>query len=605
MASDLVGEKLGNYRLEKLLGRGRMGVVYLARDEALLRPTAVKILSWSLPDATGHNPEAWFIAEARNVARVNHPNVVQIYSVARHGAHCYIAMEYVDGKTADAWIAQKGPFTAEQATELLIQVSGALQAAHDANVVHRDIKPENLLVGVDGKAKLGDFGMALHTGRTRATDNLRVGTPFYTAPEIWRGNVASVSTDIYALGAMYHYLLTGRPPFVTADLQELISAHLQSPIADLVSPKGSVPQGCQEIVRRCMAKTPQERYPSAQAVGWEARSQLKRLASIPPPSNSVSAPTGEPRILRVSGPVEPPSPRFTSIYGFERTPFSLYEPGQCPYQGPPFELVLAQLDAELCTDNSSVIVLSGASGTGRSCLIQELLQRLSYDGYYAYASYKNKQSVVKRALWTFGVPGLKQGPSNDDIDRLVEHCLKSHLSGPQPLIVIDDCDEISDSDSEILSLVQASQLTQSFRILLITTPDNASRFLKQSENLNFTASHVSVPRLSGHHVSSYVSSWFKATLAPNAAPILVTPDAILVVTHRSQGILARVNRLLTHMLTSGSLRRRRIFDSWDAWNASLEKEAPSELPRPEDWPTPEALELLNRYRQQLGMQLRR
>src|SRR5512145_3429257 len=143
MNDSLVGAKLGNYRLERRLGRGRMGVVYLARDEALLRPTAVKILSWAMPESQGQDPEAWFIAEARNVARVNHPHVVQIYGVARHGNHCYIAMEYVDGATADAWVARNGPFSVERATELLIQTSSALQAAHEAGIVHRDIKPEN------------------------------------------------------------------------------------------------------------------------------------------------------------------------------------------------------------------------------------------------------------------------------------------------------------------------------------------------------------------------------------------------------------------------------------------------------------------------------
>ncbi len=103
--SDLmVGAKLGNYRLERLLGRGRMGMVYLARDEALLRPTAIKILSWAMQEPTGQNPEHWFLSEARNVARINHPHVVQIYGVARHGAYCYIAMEYVEGSSADVWI---------------------------------------------------------------------------------------------------------------------------------------------------------------------------------------------------------------------------------------------------------------------------------------------------------------------------------------------------------------------------------------------------------------------------------------------------------------------------------------------------------------------
>ena len=103
-ALNLAGIKLGNYRLHKIIGRGNMGVVYLATDEALLRPTAVKVLTWS---PTEHDPEAWFLAEARSVAKLNHPSVIQIYSVARHGPHCYIAMEYVEGVSADVMITRK------------------------------------------------------------------------------------------------------------------------------------------------------------------------------------------------------------------------------------------------------------------------------------------------------------------------------------------------------------------------------------------------------------------------------------------------------------------------------------------------------------------
>src|SRR5512142_143951 len=130
----LAGLKLGNYRLERVLGRGRMGVVYLAKDEALLRPTAIKILSWKEAEAQGHDPVKWFLAEARLVARVNHPRVVQIYGAARQGDHCYIAMEYVAGRSAAAAVAQDGPMTAEAATDVLVQAASALSAAHRSGV---------------------------------------------------------------------------------------------------------------------------------------------------------------------------------------------------------------------------------------------------------------------------------------------------------------------------------------------------------------------------------------------------------------------------------------------------------------------------------------
>src|SRR5689334_13880860 len=190
--TSLAGVKLGNYRLERLIGRGRMGVVYLAKDEALLRPTAIKVLSWRVAEANGHDPVQWFLSEARLVARINHPRVVQIYGAARHADLCYIAMEYVAGESAEALVARAGPMSPQAATEILLQAATALQAAHASGVVHRDVKPGNLLVGAGQVTKLGDFGIAMGPPDVdpNSRRRLRVGTPHYTAPEIWRGEAA-------------------------------------------------------------------------------------------------------------------------------------------------------------------------------------------------------------------------------------------------------------------------------------------------------------------------------------------------------------------------------------------------------------------------------
>ena len=192
----LSGLKLGNYRLERLLGRGRMGVVYLAKDEALLRPTAIKILSWKAAEAQGHDPVKWFLAEARLVARINHPRVVQIYGAARQDDHCYIAMEYVVGQSAESMV-QDGPIAPEIATDIILQAAAALHAAHRSGVIHRDVKPANLLVGPGGVTKLGDFGMALGSAElTAGNAHVRVGTPYYTAPEVWTGAAATAASAV-------------------------------------------------------------------------------------------------------------------------------------------------------------------------------------------------------------------------------------------------------------------------------------------------------------------------------------------------------------------------------------------------------------------------
>jgi serine/threonine protein kinase len=273
---DLSGTRLGNYRLERVLGRGRMGVVYFAIDEALLRPTALKVLSWMIAEPSSQNPEAWFLAEARSMARINHPHVIQIYGAAKHSGYCHIAMELVDGAPAYNAVERSGPYPPDRATEILVHVASALHAAHNARVVHCDVKPENILIGSSRSAKLGDFGMARHAEMPPALRPLHAGTPLYTAPELWMGQSPTPATDIYALGVTYFYLLAGRQPFGGTNLDSLRRAHLEAPLPDVRSVAPHVPVGCTHILRRCLAKLPKDRYSSAQVLGWDALALLQK-----------------------------------------------------------------------------------------------------------------------------------------------------------------------------------------------------------------------------------------------------------------------------------------------------------------------------------------
>ncbi|GEJ56705.1 serine/threonine-protein kinase [Anaeromyxobacter diazotrophicus] len=292
----LVGTRLGNYRLERLVGRGRMGAVYLAQDEALLRPTAVKVLAWSAAEARGHDPVKWFLAEARLVARINHPRVVQIYGAARQGDRCYIAMEYVAGASAEALVAECGALPPARATDLLVQAAAALEAAHRCGVVHRDVKPANLLIGPEGSVKLGDFGMALGSAGIRtAHAHLRVGTPYYTAPEIWRGEAATPASDLYSLGATYFQLLTGRPPYPAHDVAAVEQAHLGAAVPDPRELVPGLPAACAALAMRALAKSPRERPASAEALGKEARRVLRELAAAPPPPPEPARAAAPPR----------------------------------------------------------------------------------------------------------------------------------------------------------------------------------------------------------------------------------------------------------------------------------------------------------------------
>jgi serine/threonine protein kinase len=347
----LAGLKLGNYRLERLIGRGRMGVVYLANDEALLRPTAIKILSWKAADAQGQDPVKWFLGEARMVARINHPRVVQIYGAARQGDHCYIAMEYVVGRSAEA-IVGEGPLSAELATDILLQAAAALHAAHGSGIVHRDVKPANLLVGQDGVTKLGDFGMALGSADLAVGNaHIRVGTPYYTAPEIWTGAKASAASDIYSLGATYYHLLTGRPPFPGPSVSDVEQAHLRAPIPDPRAYVPSLPPSCAALIARALAKDPGDRFESALVLLWEGRRVMQDVVAATGGSAGASErfehafsplPTAGPRRL------PPPAPENLRVaLGFLHRPFCDVAPHEAAIAAPPAQPNSDELQAYL------------------------------------------------------------------------------------------------------------------------------------------------------------------------------------------------------------------------------------------------------------------
>src|SRR5258705_2594695 len=187
-------------------------------------------------------------------------------------------MEYVGGVAADAMVQPAGPFSAERATEVILQLAAALELAHASGIIHRDVKPGNILIKADGTAKLGDFGMAVSTQRTTRHE-IRAGTPHYFAPEIWRGEPATIATDLYALGATYYYLLTGRPPLDRPTIAGLSAAHQRQEIVDPPELAPDIAAVCMPLVRGCMAKSPTERLESARAVAWEARGVLRELES--------------------------------------------------------------------------------------------------------------------------------------------------------------------------------------------------------------------------------------------------------------------------------------------------------------------------------------
>jgi serine/threonine-protein kinase len=259
--------QLEQYEILEPLGSGGMGKVYKARQVALKRLVALKmILAGSL--ATPQELER-FRVEAEAVASLQHPNIVQIYDIGVADGCPYLALEYVEGGSLDKHLRDK-PFSAQQAAGLIRALAEAIHYAHQHHIVHRDLKPGNVLLTADGTPKIADFGLAkrLDDALSRTHTGAVLGTPAYMAPEQAEGRLRQIgpATDVYSLGAILYELLTGRPPFEMAPLLEtleLVRSEAPRPPRQV---RPGVPADLETICLKCLEKDPARRYPSAQAL---------------------------------------------------------------------------------------------------------------------------------------------------------------------------------------------------------------------------------------------------------------------------------------------------------------------------------------------------
>jgi serine/threonine protein kinase len=260
------------YRIEQLLGQGGMASVYLAHDDELDRPVALKILADNLAgDATFRDR---FEREARHAARLSHPNVVRVFDVGESEGRPFIVMEYVEGDTLADELVRHGALPPARAVELALQICSGLEAAHASGLVHRDVKPRNLLLRPDGVLKIADFGIARAAESTRLTEiGTILGTAAYLAPEQAQGQEATPAADLYSVGAVLYELLTGRVPYAATSLVELVAEQQAGPPA----PIGGVSASLALAVVRCLEPDPAERPPSAGALAAE-------LAAAQPPA---------------------------------------------------------------------------------------------------------------------------------------------------------------------------------------------------------------------------------------------------------------------------------------------------------------------------------
>ena len=266
----------GRYRIERELGHGGMATVYLAHDEKLERPVAVKLLAEHLAD--DEEFRARFVREARLAGRLSHPNIVGVYDAGEVEGRPFIAMEYVSGSS----LADAGRLPAERVVELGVQACAGLQHAHDAGLVHRDVKPANLLVGDDGVLKIADFGIARAAESTRHTQaGTLLGTAAYVAPEQIAGEDAAPAADIYSLGAVLYELLTGRPPYAFSSLGQLATQQAEGSIVPVGDVEPTVPRETEAAVMHALARDPSFRPASAAEFAHELSGSASEPATVP------------------------------------------------------------------------------------------------------------------------------------------------------------------------------------------------------------------------------------------------------------------------------------------------------------------------------------
>ncbi|MBK1785345.1 serine/threonine-protein kinase [Prauserella cavernicola] len=282
VSGDLTGRRLGNYRIDGVLGRGGMSVMYKATDVRLGRKVALKVIGEHL-GADAEFRER-FVDEARNTSAIDHANIVPLYDFGELDGMLYIAMRLVDGSDLASLIGGE-PMKPERAIGLLDQVADALDTLHGRGLVHLDVKPANVLVTSRESTRehvyVADFGLTRRgaTGhRTRGGDFL--GSPTYAAPEHLRGEPLDGRTDQYALACMLYACLAGRPPF-QGDVQTVIKGHLNGDAQPVSRMAPSLTAAVDEVVRKGMAKNPGDRYASCVELISAARAALRPDPAVP------------------------------------------------------------------------------------------------------------------------------------------------------------------------------------------------------------------------------------------------------------------------------------------------------------------------------------
>jgi serine/threonine protein kinase len=289
----------GQFTILREIGRGGMGVVYLARDDKLDRPVALKVLPADASDATARER---FLREGRTAARLAHPNIVPIYRADEMAGIAFFTMAYVDGESLAERVRDRGPFDAADAVRILREVAWALAYAHARGVVHRDVKPENVLLErASGRALVTDFGIARTPESASGEHQLTqagavLGTLQYMSPEQVSGETLDGRSDLYSLGVVAYFMLSGRLPFGDLVGPAVILAHATRQPPPLRDVAPNVPASLARVVDRCLAKRPEDRFATGEALA----DALEQALTEAPAQPSAAIAVGDDRSSRLS-----------------------------------------------------------------------------------------------------------------------------------------------------------------------------------------------------------------------------------------------------------------------------------------------------------------
>lgn len=459
------GTRVGRYEIERLLGVGGMGEVYLARDRDLGRPIALKVLPTELAGVAARRERLEL--EARSASALNHPNILTVHDIGEEGGIFYLATEYVPGSTLRQHLeAAGGRLPVGEVLAIALQLASALAAAAAAGLVHRDLKPENVMLRPDGWLKVLDFGLArpagsgprrLASGEPLSRPHVLLGTLAYMAPEQIREQPLDARADLWSFGVVLYEMVSGYLPFAgftPADVLAAILANEPPRLADLV--RGAVPPGLQLVVDRCLTKDPAQRYPSAAALLAALRGLSRELGghSDPVPMPFVARSSPGPGAARRSSNGE----RFAS--GADTGLLAWSEPLTAPHNLPaelrPFvgrRDELAQATDWLVAGVRRLLTVTGPGGVGKTRFALQLAGTVAArfaDGAY-FVSLANARSAAEVASAMALALGLAEPTGGEAWSGLA-----ASLRGRRVLLVLDNLEQVLAAVAELAALLRAA-----------------------------------------------------------------------------------------------------------------------------------------------------